>query len=275
MVAKRICGQVGVVLLAVTLAASLVGAIAPVGPLGSVGLTGPIGTVGAAASGAPSEGTSAPSSAAIDGGFPQVENGSRITFEHTGEGRASYEVTVSGSIEAGPEADLEDAESVDRVSAGRATGSVAEGGADDFFFTGEITSLEVDGPVIVSVDGQQVDPEEIGGVTTTTGTETTTETDTETATTTTTATTATATSTATTTRTETSTPTTASATPTETATTTETPAPTRSRATTPGGGDGGGSTGLSEQERGLFLTVGGVLLLGIIAIGGFALLARR
>ena len=262
MVAKRIYERIGVALLAVMLAASLVGAIAP---------------VGARAAGAPSAGSSAP--AAIDRGFSQVEEESQITFEHTGEGRGSYTVTVSGSIEAGSEADLEDAQSVDRVSARRATGSVAEGGTDDFFFTGEITSLEVDGPITVYVDGQQVDPDRIGG-------RTTTATATETATTTTT--TATATATATATGTETNTPTaTASATPTETSTPTatrtatatttetETPVSTRSRATTPGGGNGEGSTGLSEQERDLFLTIGGVLLLGIVAIGGFALLARR
>ena len=298
MVAKHTRGRIVVALVAAMLAAGLVGAI---GPLGPAGPTGPIGTVDAAASSAPNAGSSAGSNvpAAIDSGFSQVEDGSRITFEHTGEGRASYAVTVSGSIEAGPEADLEDAESVDTVSEGSATGSVAEGGADDYFFTGEITSLEIDGPITVYVDGEEIDPEEIEDATTTTETETTattatatesptptTRTTTETGTATT-----TATATATATRTETNTPRAASATPTETSTPTgtatgtetvtrtttdtETPAPTRSRATTPGGGDGGGSTGLSEQERGLFLTIGGVLLLGIVAIGGFALLARR
>jgi cell division septation protein DedD len=290
MVTRRICGQVGVALLAVVLAAGLVGAIAPVEPLGSVGSVGSVGqtgpiAAGATAPGAASEGPDTGSNvpAAIDPGYPQVENGSRITFEHTGGERASYELTVSGSIEAGPEADLEDAQFVDRVSARRASGSVAEGGADDYFFTGEITGLTVEGPVTVSIDGEEVNPEEVGPATTTTDAETAgpTSTTTATATTTTTptptarttTTTATATTATTATATASTTPT-GTAEPTATARTT-TAAPTRTQPTTAGSGDGGGSTGLNEQERGLFLTIGGVVLLGIVAIVGVALLARR
>lgn len=241
--------------------------------------------------------------AAIGHSPAQTEERNRITFDHSEGERASYEVTVSGSIEAGPEADLTDAESVDTISGSRATGSVAEGGDDDYFFTGEITSLETDGPVTVFVNGEQVDPDDVEDetetetattttttttttATTTTDTPTPTDTETETPTETT---TSTETETATTAATETETPTatetdTPSATPTttvtptatETATATATPSPTatpNASLTTTGVAEG--SEGFSDQERGLFLTIGGVLLLGVLAIGGLVWFARQ
>jgi hypothetical protein len=295
MTSKRAGERIGIALLVGLLAVSSLGTL---GTIGTTSTAGAAGTVDGAVSDATDDGTTV-ASAAIGHGPAQIENGSRLTFEHTGEGRATYEVTVSGSIEAGPEADLEDAESVDTVSAGSAEGSVAEGGADDYLFTGEITSLETDGPIAVLVDGERIDPEDVEDTTTetetptptstrttsatptrtTTGTPTPTPSPTRTNTTTATATpteTTTTTTTMTTTTTETPTRTEATtATPTETATSTETVSPSRSPVTIPDSEDGGGAAGLDERERGLFLTVGGVLLAGIVAIGGFALLVRR
>ena len=328
---KRTYERIGIGLVAVVFATGLLGTIGTIGTASAVDMTGP------AVPGDTSDDTGG-TPAAIGAGMSQVDDENRITIESTGDERATYEVTVSGSIEAGPEADLSDAESVDTVGETSAEGSVAEGGADDFFFTGEITSLDVTGPATVSVNGEEIDPGDIDdaptetttemetetttetatvtetptattpitttATTTETATETTTETPTPTPTTTTITTvtpTRTETATATTTTTETPTPTstatptstpTSTATPTATtetttatvtatetptatatATRTETASPTRAPATTPSSGEQAAE--FSEQERGLFLTIGGVLLLGVIAIGGFALLARR
>ena len=329
---KRTCERIGIGLVAVVFATGLLGTVGTIGTASAVGMAGP------AVPGSTSDDTGG-TPAAIGAGVSQVGDENRVTIESTGDERATYEVTVSGSIEAGPEADLSDAESVDTVGETSAEGSVAEGGADDYFFTGEITSLDVTGPATVSVNGEEIDAGDIDdaptettteteattetatatetptattpttttATTTETATETTTETPTPTPTTTTTTITTvtptrTETATATTTTTETPTPTstatptptptltatptattettsiataTATETPTATATATrtETASPTRAPATTPSSGEQAAE--FSEQERGLFLTIGGVLLLGVIAIGGFALLARR
>lgn len=217
------------------------------------------------------------SPAAIDDEVPQVDDDdrNRLVIDSTGDERVFYEVTVSGSIELGEEANPVEAEVPDSASGNTASGSVL-GGTDDFFFTGEITNIEIEGgSADVYVNGERIDPDDVEGTTTTTAdteTMTGTVTDTETMTDTDTTAVDTTISTATATGTEetvTDTPT-ATETGTRTASRTGSPA-----ATTTDSGGSEGATGLNEQERGLFLTIGAVLLLGIVAIGGFALLARR
>ena len=76
---------------------------------------------------------------------------------------ASYEFSVSDSVVPGAVADLMNAESPDSVDGTTASGTVAEGGADNFFFSGSVTNFSYDGPLTVSRDGQQVDPDSLGG----------------------------------------------------------------------------------------------------------------
>jgi glucose/arabinose dehydrogenase len=83
-----------------------------------------------------------------------------ITSE--GEQRASYEFDVSGAIEPGAVADLSNATHTDAVDNGSAVGWVAKGGADNYFFSGDVTHFSYTGPLSVRQNGRQVDPDSFG-----------------------------------------------------------------------------------------------------------------
>jgi len=90
-----------------------------------------------------------------------------ITINSTGEERVSYEFTVSGEVEYGDKANLAGDESnptyPDGISGATASGSVAEGGVDNYRFSGELSGLSLTGgPAEVYVNGEQIDPSEIG-----------------------------------------------------------------------------------------------------------------
>ena len=148
------------------------------------------------------------------------------------ENKVSYEVGFEGSAERSGEshgAPIEDRHvtvdrDVDEIGNGRIDGRLG-GGGDAYLIDGEVTGLELDGDARVFLDGEEVDPDSLGGVaaedtTTPTATPTPTPTATPTPTPTETA-TATPTPTTTATQTATATPT---STPTQTATPTATPA---------------------------------------------------
>ena len=82
-----------------------------------------------------------------------------IEVSSTGEGRATYEFSVTGGIEAGDRANLSGADYLDEISGSSASGSVALYGTDDYRFSGNLDSIDVDGPAEVYVDGSQTDPE--------------------------------------------------------------------------------------------------------------------
>lgn len=308
MASNHTSGWIGRTVLAALLAAGLVG-FAVAGVAGTPAVDGG------------SEGDPATRAAAIGGEFAQTGDRSRLVIDSTGEERVFYDVTVSGSIELGEEANPVEAEFPDSASGNDASGSVL-GGTDDYTFTGELTDIDIrGGTAVVLVDGERIDPDAVEAPTTT-ATATTTATPTPTPVPTTTTPTATPTSTttatATVTPTATATPTptvTATLTPTATATETETrtatataapsetdtavattaaptrtatpsPTPTDTATRTPIASetattrtaptsDAAGGSDLSEQERGLFLTIGGVLLLGVLAIAGFIVVVRR
>jgi hypothetical protein len=308
MASNHTSGWIGRTVLAALLAAGLVG-FAVAGVAGTPAVDGG------------SEGDPATRAAAIGGEFAQTGDRSRLVIDSTGEERVFYDVTVSGSIELGEEANPVEAEFPDSASGNDASGSVL-GGTDDYTFTGELTDIDIrGGTAVVLVDGERIDPDAVEAPTTT-ATATTTATPTPTPVPTTTTPTATLTSTttatATVTPTATATPTpTVTATPTLTATATEietqtatataapsetdtavatTAAPTRTATPSPTPtdtatrtpiasetattrtaptSDAAGGSDLSEQERGLFLTIGGVLLLGVLAIVGFIVVVRR
>lgn len=308
MASNHTSGWIGRTVLAALLAAGLVG-FAVAGVAGTPAVDGG------------SEGDPATRAAAIGGEFAQTGDRSRLVIDSTGEERVFYDVTVSGSIELGEEANPVEAEFPDSASGNDASGSVL-GGTDDYTFTGELTDIDIrGGTAVVLVDGERIDPDAVEAPTTTatattiatptptpvpttiTPTATPTSTTTATATVTPTATatptptvTATLTPTATATETETRTATataapsetdtavattaaptrtaTPSPTPTDTATRTPIASETATTRTAPTSDAAGGSD-LSEQERGLFLTIGGVLLLGVLAIVGFIVVVRR
>ena len=79
----------------------------------------------------------------------------------TGDERAVYEITVSGEIAPGEEANLTDATHPDSIGGRTAAGAVTEGGADSYRFAGEITAVSLDGPAEIFVDGEQIDPDEV------------------------------------------------------------------------------------------------------------------
>ncbi|WP_121823373.1 right-handed parallel beta-helix repeat-containing protein [Halostella salina] len=80
-----------------------------------------------------------------------------LELTSTGEARATYEVAVTGGIEAGDRANTSNAEYLDEVGDSTASGSVAVFGTDDYEFTGELESVVVDGPAAAYVDGEQVE----------------------------------------------------------------------------------------------------------------------
>lgn len=82
-----------------------------------------------------------------------------LSIRSTGDDRVYYNVTVSEQINPGAGADLTGAEHPDDVSNTMASGSTAQGGIDNFTFSGEITVLKLaGGPAKVYINGEQVDP---------------------------------------------------------------------------------------------------------------------
>lgn len=212
----------------------------------------------AAASGGPAASVDASAQQQVQQSTPNT-----VTIRSTGEERVFYSVSVSGSIEPGPGADLTGAEQPDTVNGTVASGSTAQGGVDNFTFRGRITALNVSGgPVEVSVNGTQVDPATFPQSTTTaspTAIPTRTPTPTQTRT-------PTATSTVTPTATRTPTPTPASpstttAAPSATPTASPTPSETANTTTQPQESESGGVLGSVS-----LFTVVGTLLLVVFAI---------
>ncbi|WP_135822878.1 hypothetical protein [Halostella litorea] len=112
-------------------------------------------------SGSTDSGSTEDTSGSDDGSTtPDLSRTVRVTS--TGSERATYEIGVSEAIEAGDGANVSDAEYLDAVEGTTASGSVAQHGSDDYAFAGDVTSLSVDGPADVYVDGEQVDPANVG-----------------------------------------------------------------------------------------------------------------
>ena len=148
-----------------------------------------------------------------------------LSVRSTSDERVYYDATVSDSIAPGPGADLIGAEQPDEVSGATASGSTAQGGVDNFTFSGDLTALSLEGgPAEIYVNGEQIDPAEYQATPTSTPTPTQIPTPTPTPTS-----TPTPTPTATSTSTPTPTPT-----RTQTPTATVTPTPTLSQMTTSG-----------------------------------------
>ena len=94
-----------------------------------------------------------------NGQIQQPASPNTLTIRSTSDGRVTYSVTVSGTIQAGAGVDIKNAERPDAVSRSAAVGSVADGGVDNFTFSGHITRLTLsDEAANVSVNGKQIDP---------------------------------------------------------------------------------------------------------------------
>ena len=81
--------------------------------------------------------------------------GNTVTITKTGsaEGVAQYEFTVSGDLT--PNDDFED-----DINGATASGRVGpESGTDSVTFTGELTAISLDGPAVVLLNGNEIDPE--------------------------------------------------------------------------------------------------------------------
>ena len=216
----------------------------------------------APAAGGPAAAVDAPAQQQVQQSAPNT-----VTVRSTGEERVFYTISVSGSIEAGPGADLTGAEQPDSVEGTTASGSTALNGVDNFTFRGRITALNVSGgPVEVTVNGTPVDPSAYPQ-SAPSATPSTTAMPTQTPTSTPTTATPTATSTATPTPvTPTATPTpappsTTTATPSTTPTASPTPSATANATTQPQEGESGGILGSVS-----LVTVVGSLLLVVFAI---------
>jgi glucose/arabinose dehydrogenase len=77
--------------------------------------------------------------------------------------RAFYRFTTSDRIEARWQADLTGAGYPDGVDGRIAFGAVAQRGADNFHFAGEVTSFSLSGPATVYMNGDEIDVEERWG----------------------------------------------------------------------------------------------------------------
>lgn len=89
----------------------------------------------------------------------QQASSNTLTIRSTGNERVTYSIAVSGTIQGGPGVDTKNAKRPDSVSRSTAVGSVAEGGIDNFTFSGRITQLSLFGEAaIVTVNGKQVNP---------------------------------------------------------------------------------------------------------------------
>jgi hypothetical protein len=105
-------------------------------------------------------GVVAPAAASVPSDQSQVDQPlpNTLTIRSTGDERVSYTVTVSERISPEPGADLSNATQPDTVSQTTASGSTAQGGVDNFTFSGRITALNLSGgPAEVSVNGERVD----------------------------------------------------------------------------------------------------------------------
>ncbi|WP_224338520.1 hypothetical protein [Haloprofundus halobius] len=78
-------------------------------------------------------------------------------LEVTGDGE--YTFTASGEITDGGEANLDKEDAIDAQTA---SGAVAGGGTDSYDFEGELETLEHGEDIVVTVDGEEVDPAEVG-----------------------------------------------------------------------------------------------------------------
>lgn len=198
-----------------------------------------------------------------------------LSIRSTDDERVYYNATATDSFAPGAGADLTGADQPDRVSGASASGSTAQGGVDNFSFSGELTELNLEGgPAEVYVNGEQVDPAEYQSTSTPTPTPTSTPTETPTATP-----TKTPTATPTPTPTATSTPTRiATSTVTQRATTTDGPlntvSPTESQSGQLIGTENGSATDNQTGAFGPGFGVGPALAAAIV-IGLGAFLRRR
>ena len=106
-------------------------------------------------------GVVAPASASISSSQSQVDQPlpNTLSIRSTGDQRVSYTVTVSERISPGSGADLSNATQPDTISQTMASGSTAQGGVDNFTFSGRLTALNLSSDSAeVSVNGEQVDP---------------------------------------------------------------------------------------------------------------------
>ncbi|QIB73076.1 pre-peptidase [Halogeometricum borinquense] len=79
-----------------------------------------------------------------------------VTKNGAEDGKANYELVVNGTLT--PRDDFEDT-----INNTAASGSVGpQSGTDSVEFTGEITSLSLDGPAVITLDGQEIDPSTYG-----------------------------------------------------------------------------------------------------------------
>ena len=95
-----------------------------------------------------------------DSSSPEGENYLRITKDEQGvsEGKVQYQFVVSNSLRSG-----EKAESGEVTAATSAKGSMGPArGTDDFYFTGEVTGFELQGDAVVYLNGEEIDPADLG-----------------------------------------------------------------------------------------------------------------
>ena len=81
-----------------------------------------------------------------------------LRIQSTGD-RATYEFGVSGDIQPGP---AFDPDGTDELLDSGARGFVGGGGADNYYFSGDLTSFTRDGPLELYLDGERVDPDRFG-----------------------------------------------------------------------------------------------------------------
>jgi PGF-CTERM protein len=84
-----------------------------------------------------------------------------ITVKSTGDERAEYQFTVVGNVTYGDNANPVEAEFPDEIDGEIVSGSVAEGGKDNYRFSGVVfqESLYIDGPAEVYINGERFNRE--------------------------------------------------------------------------------------------------------------------
>ena len=84
-----------------------------------------------------------------------------ITVKSTGDERAKYQFTVVGNVTYGDNANPVEAEFPDEIDGEIVSGSVAEGGKDNYRFSGVVfqESFYIDGPAKVYINGERVNRE--------------------------------------------------------------------------------------------------------------------
>lgn len=85
-------------------------------------------------------------------GTASAQDRKELRFQSVGDEIFRYRVSVSGTLERAPNRDGGD----DLIDENTAEGAARGGNHDDWYFTGEITELELDGPGRVLVDGEVV-----------------------------------------------------------------------------------------------------------------------